>query len=290
MENAESHPRRRLRAAALRGLCAVLSAAGASVPTPATAQSPLPAPPSSAASELPPSPQAVSSRRRGDVSMLETFSAKTPVEMVPPSAVANGPPQAGKTDGETCRPQAACDAPACRAPWWGPPAAPSPQGTFLNAWRSAQVARAEESRLTFFRDEWFQGGAKLGPAGRDHLEEVAAVLRAAPQPVTIVPATVVVAEDDDVDAACERAAALDAARRRNLAEALARAGVPAALELVRTARPIAEGLDGNEANRVYRGQIGGGQGGQSGGGGFGGGMGAGSSGGGATGGGGLGVR
>jgi len=147
---------------------------------------------------------------------------------------------------------------------------PPPLGSCLNAWASVQIARAELQELYITLNEWYLGGATLGPAGRRHIERLARSIIDSTSTIYVEPA-------DDTK--------LNERRLLAIAQELKKFGVTNAEKRVSLATPLAEGLAGEEAVRIYprlffiRGFGGGGGGG---GGGLGG-MGGGNSGGGGLG-------
>jgi hypothetical protein len=115
-------------------------------------------------------------------------------------------------------------------------ALPEPNGTFVHEWQNKQAAKAEASDFVFFLDEWYMGGGQLGPYGHYHLTQVIRRLPKVPFPVVVEPGA---------------DAAQNEARRRLLADALAKSAIPDADQRVIIAYPDAEGLYGEEAPRIF---------------------------------------
>jgi hypothetical protein len=163
--------------------------------------------------------------------------------------------------------------------WWcvdncatiPPGAIPAPCGTYVRRAHDIQSAKAEADDFTIYKHEWLLAGKELGPYGRYHLNELVRRLPGVPFPVVIQPTP-----DGE----------LNEARRKLIVHYLDLYGIPDAEQRVLVAFPQAEGLYGEEAERVYQqileggqnigfgGLFGGGLGGL-GGGGFGGGFGGG---------------
>jgi len=99
-----------------------------------------------------------------------------------------------------------------------------------------QTFKASLDRYVVHNREWYMGGVTLGPAGRRHVLGLLDELRRSE-------AALILAPDEDVRR--------DEPRRRALVELLANAGFSDALARVRLAYPIAEGLYGEEAIRIY---------------------------------------
>src|SRR5689334_6819668 len=64
---------------------------------------------------------------------------------------------------------------------------PEPNGTFVRKMEEIQVAKAQASNFVFFLDEWYKGGAALGPYGTYHLHHIVPKLPDVPYPVVIQP-------------------------------------------------------------------------------------------------------
>jgi hypothetical protein len=113
---------------------------------------------------------------------------------------------------------------------------PEPNGTFVHRVQDVQAKKAEASDFVFFLDEWYKGGTALGPHGTYHLGHIIPRLPEVPFPVVIQPSP---------------DAALNETRRQTLVAALLKRGVADAEERVIIAFPDAEGLNGEEAERIY---------------------------------------
>jgi hypothetical protein len=162
-----------------------------------------------------------------------------------------------------------------------PGAIPTHAGTYRNAYLNKMSDKAEVDDFVIRYNEFKDGTAVLGPHGREHLAQMIARLPMVPFPVIIQPepewlqatATPASPEDKPVDAR-----ALDESRRRVIVDLLCQAKIPDAEKRVVIGIPTAEGLFGEEGERIYPsmiqnqgGGVGGGIGGGFGGSGFGGG-------------------
>jgi hypothetical protein len=132
-------------------------------------------------------------------------------------------------------------------------AIPLPAGTYTKEYFARQQYKAEADDFTIYYNEWFDGKTDLHQWGLDHVARIAARL-----PVT--PFLVVVQPEPDQPV-------ISAARRDKVVNLLFQAGIGDAPARVVLGRPTAEGLFGEEAERIYPRLI-------AGGGGFGGGLGA----------------
>lgn len=112
----------------------------------------------------------------------------------------------------------------------------APPGFYAREWQQAQVAKAELQYQFVQLHEWYMGGVTLGPAGRRHLERLARCL------LDGAPAAFLEPADDP---------ALDESRRGLLVAQLKLFGVADADRRVFVARPLGEGLTGDEAVRIY---------------------------------------
>lgn len=156
-----------------------------------------------------------------------------------------------------------------------PGAIPQPVGTYACQWQRAHIDQANKDDFVFYENEWFLGGRELGPAGRQHLQELASRFGDSQTRIVLEPA---------MDPEHNRTLAeLNEARRQTLARELATLGVEGAESWIVVGPPEALPLEGPDAVRIgtnrLRGNQGGG-GGRGGGGGFGGGGGGGGFGGG----------
>lgn len=116
-------------------------------------------------------------------------------------------------------------------------AIPKPVGTYTNELLNRQAAKGERDDFVFYYNEWLDGQAVLGPEGGEHLDKVILRLRTVPFAVIVQP------EPDQPT--------LNAQRQKALIEALIDAGYPEAPQRVFVGRPPAEGLFGEEAERIY---------------------------------------
>lgn len=138
-----------------------------------------------------------------------------------------------------------------------PGALPAPNGFFIRQWEARQRAKAALDFFVVYRHEWLHG-ALLGPYGAHHVGKIAHRLPETTAPVVIEP---------DLDPA------VNAARVQTMINLLTAKGVADAPARIIVGQPMAEGLYGDEAQRVYFQILGGGLRGGGGLGGFGGGLG-----------------
>ncbi len=131
-----------------------------------------------------------------------------------------------------------------RCPTMPKGAIPPPPGSYVRGWVDAQAARAEADDFVFYKHEWYLGGRELGPFGRYHLNEVTKRLRKVPFPVVIQPTL-----DRE----------LNETRRSLIVQYLKLNDVPDAELRVLVAFPEAEGLLGEDAERIFEQTIGGGR-------------------------------
>lgn len=115
---------------------------------------------------------------------------------------------------------------------------PAPLGTYVNEHNRRQAEKAELDDFVFYNYEFNEEGTALGPAGCRHVIQVAMRLKGnAPFPVII--------ESTGFDK-------IDQARRALIVSRLGTAGVADADQRVMIGCPIAEGLYGDEAPRIYQ--------------------------------------
>lgn len=117
-----------------------------------------------------------------------------------------------------------------------PAASQLPNGSFLRWWASKQAERAAADEYVVYRCEWHLGGTLLTQTGFAHLERVARHIQATRFCVIIQP---------------ESNLALNEMRRKQIVKFLTDYGVPDAGHRVFLAHPEAEGLNGNEAERLF---------------------------------------
>jgi hypothetical protein len=118
-----------------------------------------------------------------------------------------------------------------------PGAIPQPIGTHVNEVITRQVAKAEMDQFAIYLYEWAGDSANLGPFGSRHIEHLAARLPQVAFPVVIEP---------DCDPG------VNEARRLTVVAFLEQHGIANAAQIVHLGYPQAEGLYGDEAERVYR--------------------------------------
>jgi uncharacterized membrane protein YgcG len=123
------------------------------------------------------------------------------------------------------------------------PIIPAPLGSSVRSWQDMQATLAAQDQFVIYLHEWYTAKV-LGPYGRFHLQRIAEKLSDVPFPVVIQP--------DLYDAK------LNEARRTLVIAELTAKGITDAPQRVLIAMPIAEGLFGDEAVRVYSPIIGGG--------------------------------
>ncbi len=151
-------------------------------------------------------------------------------------------------------------------------AIPAPAGAHTLNYLNRQADKAEADDFAIYYNEWAHGTVEFGPFGATHIEQIAKRLPAVAFPVVIQP---VVPDEKDPDGV-SKARELNAARKARVIDLLTKAKIENAKDRVIVAYPTAEGLFGEEGERIYPQMIqnqggGGGGGGGFGGGGFGGG-------------------
>src|SRR5205807_8204308 len=110
-------------------------------------------------------------------------------------------------------------------------------GSYTNELNNRQAEKAEADDFVVYYNEWVDGQATLGQYGTEHLSRMIARLPGVPFPVVLQP-----------EPGFPR---LTAVRRHSLSSALASAGINDAAVRVVVGRPEAEGLFGEEAERIY---------------------------------------
>ena len=118
-----------------------------------------------------------------------------------------------------------------------PGAIPQPIGTHANEIITRQVNKAEMDQFAIYLYEWSGDSANFGPFGSHHIERLAARLPHVAFPVVIEP---------DCDPG------VNEARRLSVIAYLEQHGIANAAQVVHLGYPQAEGLYGDEAERVYR--------------------------------------
>jgi hypothetical protein len=116
-------------------------------------------------------------------------------------------------------------------------AQPAPNGTYVHRVQEIQAAKAEADDFVIYKYEWCMGGSELGPFGKYHLNEMIKRLPFVPFPILIQAHTL----DGE----------LNEARRCYIVRALQLNGIPDAEQRVLLGFPEAEGLYGDEAERIY---------------------------------------
>jgi hypothetical protein len=119
-------------------------------------------------------------------------------------------------------------------------AQPAPAGTYINKYIQVQETKAELDDFVFYKHMWYRGGTELGPLGRYQLDLMSARLAETPFPVVIE---------------TSKNEKLDEQRRDAVLALLKMRGFDDPSRVV-VAYPIAEGLYGDEAPRIYLGLIG----------------------------------
>jgi hypothetical protein len=121
-------------------------------------------------------------------------------------------------------------------------AQPAPPGFYINNYIRVQETKAELDDFVIYKHMWYRGGTELGPLGRYQLDMITARIASAPFPVVI--------ETSKNDR-------LDEQRRDVIVAMLKMRGLDDPTRVL-VAFPIAGGLYGDEANRIYQGLINGG--------------------------------
>ena len=121
-----------------------------------------------------------------------------------------------------------------------PGALPQPNGWHANRIFDLQAAKAEQDDFVIYLHEWYEGGTQLGPYGQYHLIQIIGRLQHESWP-TWVPVLIQTSASGE----------LDETRRMLIVEALATAEIGDAETRVTVGYPRAEGLDGNETERIY---------------------------------------
>ncbi|MEM9365512.1 MAG: hypothetical protein AAGD07_05910 [Planctomycetota bacterium] len=173
-------------------------------------------------------------------------------------------------------------------------AIPAPNGTYLSHWRERMSSAAHDEWWVVERNEWFDGGSRLGPKGLEHIKQMARGFNETPRWIAVENAAFAFEGEEDYDEAIARVRQLNLERRNEIVAQLAECGVIDAESWVVAVEDRTVGVRGIEAPNVYNQLFQGGQGtgnrggagrGGFGGGGIGGGLGGGGFGGGGVGGG-----
>jgi len=115
-------------------------------------------------------------------------------------------------------------------------AIPVEAGTYLKDYINRHTFKAEQDDFVIYKHEWFKGGTELGPYGSYHVHEIIKRLPDVPFPVIL-----------QISGNQE----LDTVRRGLVVSKLLNAGYVDADQRVILAFPEAEGLYGEEAERIY---------------------------------------
>lgn len=115
-------------------------------------------------------------------------------------------------------------------------AIPQPIGTFTGAYLNRQAMKAEGDDFVIYYNEWLDGKSELASYGSAHVARIAGRLPTTPFLVVVQP------EPGYAD--------LSAPRREVVVDTLLKAGIADAPARVVIARPRAEGLYGEEAERI----------------------------------------
>lgn len=114
-------------------------------------------------------------------------------------------------------------------------AQPAPAGTYVNKFIEIQSGIAEQDDFVLYKHMWYKAGTELGPLGRYQLDLISRRLANVPFPVVIE-----TTKNDSIDEQ----------RRDIIVSLLAARGFNDPSRVI-VAYPIAEGLFGDEAPRLY---------------------------------------
>jgi hypothetical protein len=117
-----------------------------------------------------------------------------------------------------------------------PGAQPALPGTYVNRFINTQDTLAETDDFVIYKHMWLKGGKTLGPLGRYQLDQIAKRLPGVPFPVVVA-----TSKNDE----------LDEARREHIIALLAMRGLTDPTRVI-VAYPVAEGLYGEEAERIWQ--------------------------------------
>jgi hypothetical protein len=118
-------------------------------------------------------------------------------------------------------------------------ALPAPPGTYVNRFIDVQDTLAETDDFVIYKHMWLRNGTTLGPLGRYQLDMIAKRLPTVPFPVVVA-----TSKNDE----------LDEARREYIVSMLSMRGLTDPTRVI-VAYPVAEGLHGEEAERIYVGFL-----------------------------------
>jgi hypothetical protein len=119
-------------------------------------------------------------------------------------------------------------------------AIPPPPGTHVRGWQEVHAQEAEADDFVIYKHEWLNDGVKLGPYGSYHIRDIIKRVSHVPFPVIV-----------QADVRAE----LNEARRREVVNLLTKYGIADAAQRVRVDFSQAEGLYGEEAERIYNEMI-----------------------------------
>ena len=139
-----------------------------------------------------------------------------------------------------------------------PGAIPHPTGAHVGAWQTTQHALAKRDALVIYQYEWKGESAELGPFGQRHVSGLVQRLE--------TPSSSIILEPSESDS-------LDTDRQASLVALLTARGVSDAESRISVGYATAEGLRGQESQRLEQGYFRGGLQGRGSGGGLGGGFG-----------------
>jgi hypothetical protein len=114
-------------------------------------------------------------------------------------------------------------------------AQPAPPGTYVHKFIEIQSGVAEADDFVLYKHMWYRAGTELGPLGRYQLDSISRRLATVPFPVVIE-----TSKNDSIDEQ----------RREIIVNLLAARGFTDPSRVI-VAYPTAEGLNGDEAPRIY---------------------------------------
>ena len=145
---------------------------------------------------------------------------------------------------------------------------PAPLGTYVGAWSMAMSRQADTQLAILTRNLWFDGGKQLGPDGQRRVLEFAESFRQVPHPILLEVEPLNVGANQAYSDAVEANTKLNADRKAEVVDSLARMGIPEAQDFVYLVPDRSVGVKGVETPNVFNqqfiGGIGGGRGGRGG--------------------------
>ncbi len=132
---------------------------------------------------------------------------------------------------------------------------PSPAGTYVDQWRGAMSAAAQQQHWVVTRNQWFDGGSELGPNGKKHVERIAECMFTQPNYVVVETEPVHLELGETYEDALKRNEELQVGRREEVVSSLASAGVENADQWVVFAEDRTVGVRGIEAPLIYNRQF-----------------------------------